>query len=99
MTKTSKEEVVLDHTDRIVLSVEEATQHYDARQALARLGEGLSWVYGTVLEMEHRARAVATREKVDVQIAGPILDALPIGLLSCAFQWYAVSACNYAQLV
>jgi hypothetical protein len=22
-----------------------------------------------------------------------------MGLLSCAFQWYAVSACNYAQLV
>ena len=32
-------------------------------------------------------------------IVGPTLDKQPIGLLSCAFQWYAVSACNYAQLV
>ena len=32
-------------------------------------------------------------------MSGEILDGLPTGLLSCAFQWYAVSACNYAQLV
>lgn len=67
--------------------------------ALARLGEGLFWLHRTVRELERRARIDATSEDVKLAVAGGILDRQPLGLLSCTFQWYAVSACNYAQLV
>lgn len=67
--------------------------------ALARLGEGLFWVYRTVGELERQARLEAAPEDIRLAVAGGILESKPMGLLSCAFQWYAVSACNYAQLV
>jgi hypothetical protein len=91
--------VVLDHLEHVELSEEEVDRHFDARMALARLGEGLFWLYRTVGELEREARAEAAREAVTLAVAGGILDNKPMGLLSCAFQWYAVSACNYAQLV
>lgn len=91
--------MVLDHLEHLELSEEEVDQHFDARMALARLGEGLFWLYRTVGELERQARAEAVREDVRLVVAGGILDNKPMGLLSCAFQWYAVSACNYAQLV
>jgi hypothetical protein len=66
--------------------------------ALARLGEGLAWLYRTVQDLERKAQIDAQPEDVKLAIAGGILDQQPLGFLSCAFQWYAVSACNYAQL-
>ena len=91
--------MVLDHLEHLELSEAEVDEHFDARMALARLGEGLSWLYRTVGELERQARAEAAREDVKLAVAGGILDNKPMGLLSCAFQWSAVSACNYAQLV
>ena len=91
--------MILDHLERIVLSDDEVEEHFDARMALARLGEGLFWLYRTVGELECQARGEADREDVKLAVSGGILDNKPMGLLSCAFQWYAVSACNYAQLV
>jgi hypothetical protein len=91
--------LVLDHLDNLQLPEETADRHFDATMALARLGEGLFWLHGTVGELERRARADAVPEDVKLAVVGGILDSQPLGLLSCAFQWYAVSACNYAQLV
>ena len=91
--------MILDHLDKIELSTEDAEQHFDARMALARLGEGLFWIYRTVGDLERRAQIASAAENVRVAVSGGILDGLPTGLLSCAFQWYAVSAWNDAQLV
>jgi hypothetical protein len=91
--------MILDHIDRLELADEEADDHFDAVMALARLGEGLFWIHGEVSRIETGARAMAAREGVRHVVVGGLLDDLPMGLLSCAFQWYAVSACNYAQLV
>jgi hypothetical protein len=91
--------VILDYLDHIELSEEDVERHFDARMALARLGEGLFWLYRTVGDFERQTQREADREDVKLAVAGGILDPLPMGLLSCAFQWYAVSACNYAQLV
>jgi hypothetical protein len=91
--------VILDHVEHIELPAAEEEEHYAAIQALARLGEGLFWAYGQVAAEEGLARARAAKDDVRVALVGGVLDPLPLGLLSCAFQWYAVSACNYAQLV
>lgn len=91
--------MILDHLDNLELSQEDADRHFDATMALARLGEGLFWLYRTVIELERQAQADAAPEDVRLAVVGGILDRQPLGLLSCVFQWYAVSACNYAQLV
>jgi hypothetical protein len=89
----------LDHLDDLKLPEPEVNDHYDARMALARLGEGLSWIHGVVAEVERQTRTEAEKENTPVVVVAGVLEGKPIGILSCAFQWYAVSACNYAQLV
>jgi len=55
--------------------------------------------FSSAVALELKARKKASKDNVRVAIAGGILDNMPLGLLSCTFQWYAVSMCNYAQLV
>ena len=99
MAARADEERVIDHLEHFKLSAEEVDEHFDATQALDRLGEGLHWLYQRINELERRARAKAAKENVLVDPVLGLLGRQPIGLLSRAFQWYAVSACNYAQLV
>jgi hypothetical protein len=89
--------MILDTVEPIELT--DAEEHFDARMALARLSEGLFWVYRTVSEVERQTRLQASKDNTEVDVVGGVLENKPLGLLSCAFQWYAVSACNYAQLV
>jgi len=91
--------MILDHAEDIKLSEEQVAQHYDSIQALARLGEGLFWIAQEVGKLEQRARLEAAQDDTQIAIVGGLLDDKPMGLLACAFQWYAISACNYAQLV
>lgn len=91
--------MILDHIDKLELPDNELEDHYDARMALARLGEGLFWIHREVGKLEVKARREAAKDDTRIAISGGILDNMPLGLLSCCFQWYAVSVCNYAQLV
>lgn len=91
--------MILDFVDKLELSDNEVEEHYDARMALARLAQGLFWMHREVGKLELRVRKEAAKDNTQVAIAGGILDNLPLGLLSCCFQWYAVSMCNYAQLI
>src|SRR5258708_29932108 len=67
--------------------------------ALARLGEGLFWIHREVAKIELRVRREAAKDNILIALSGGVLENKPVGLLSSAFQWYAVGACNYAQLV
>jgi hypothetical protein len=91
--------LILDYTDNLELSKDLENEYYEVRMALARLGEGLFWLHREVGKIELQTRKEASKDDVQLAIAGGILDNKPIGLLSCMFQWYAISACNYAQLV
>ena len=91
--------MILDYVEPLELSDDEADRHFDARMALARLGEGLFWLYREVAALEATTRQEAAEADVALAVVGGILKDKPTGILSCAFQWYAVSACNYAQLV
>ena len=91
--------LILDYIDNLELSNDLEEGHYEVRMALARLGEGLFWLHREVGKIELKMRKEAAKDDVQLAIAGGILENKPIGLLSCLFQWYAISACNYAQLV
>ena len=91
--------MILDHIDGILLDDEDAESHYEATTALNRLAEGLYWINSQVSEIERQAQAEAAPNRTEIAVIGGILEDKPMGLLSCAFQCYAVSACNYANLV
>ena len=91
--------MILDYTDHLELDVSQEMAHHHSLMALGRLAEGLSWLSREVAAIEREGQAEAAPDNTLIAIVGGILDNKPLGLLSCAFQWYAVSACNYAQLV
>lgn len=91
--------MILDHTNNLKINEEDFENFYELRMALARLGEGLFWLYETAQEYEKQIQVKAEKDDIPLAVVGGILDGLPLGLLSCIFQWYAVSACNYTQLV
>jgi hypothetical protein len=48
--------MILDHIDNLELSDDEANEHIYAQSALARLAEGLFWIYWDVKDKEKYAR-------------------------------------------
>jgi hypothetical protein len=91
--------MILDHKENLVLSDEVAKQYEYATEALTRLADGLFWIDEDVKRVEKYTLSRARKENIQIASAGGILENTPLGRLSCQFQWYAVSAYNYAQLV
>lgn len=91
--------MILDHKENLFLSDETAKQQGYATEALARLADGLFWINEDVKRVEKYTTGKAKKSNVEIATAGGILENTPLGRLSCQFQWYAVSAYNYAQLV
>ncbi len=91
--------MILDYVDNLEIPDSEIEGQFNARMALARLSEGLFWIYNGVTEFENMLRAKAASDNIITAMSGEMMNDVPIGLISCMFQWYAVSACNYAQLV
>jgi hypothetical protein len=91
--------LILDYIENLELTDTKVDQHFDSLMALARLGEGLFWLYQEVSKIEFQIHNEAIKDNTQIAVVGGILDKKPMGLLSCAYQWYAISACNYAHLV
>ena len=91
--------MLLDHKESLRLSDETAKQHEYATEALARLADGLIWIDEDVRRIEKYTTTRARKRDIEIASAGGILVNTPLGRLSCQFQWYAVSAYNYARLV
>ena len=88
--------MILDHIDSLELPNGSLAENYKARMALARLSEELFWLHREAGKIELKMRKEASIDNVEIAIASRILNNKPIDLLSCMFQWYAISACNYA---
>jgi hypothetical protein len=91
--------MILDYKENLALSDEATKQNEYAIEALARLADGLFWINEDVRRIEKYTTTRAIKKDVQIASAGGILENTPLGRLSCQFQWYAVSAYNYAQLV
>ena len=92
--------MILDHIEGLELSEEGlSTQDQSALEALARLRVGLTWLYEEVNTLETEARKRAASENVVFALVGSVMEGMPMAVVACTFQWYAVSACNYIQLV
>ena len=66
---------------------------------LARLSQGLFWLYDSVSQAERLVRKKAEEDNSPIAFEDWIINNVHTDWLSCAFQWYAVSSYNYVRLV
>ena len=101
-TQTQPTETVLDHVDNIRVPgtvFREPTNEY---WALICLRDGLEFLYAQAKQCDHAVgRRIPPRESVNYFGFGnvPEFEQIPKTLLTCAFQWYAVSACQYVRTI
>jgi hypothetical protein len=91
--------MILDHTENLTLISDDEDYLFDAQMTLARLSQGLFWLYNSVAQAEYIARQAAAKDNVLIGIVNGVIKDVPTDWLSCAFQWYAVSVYNYVRLV
>lgn len=91
--------MILDYIDNLILPDDQREKNDYALQTLARLAGGLSWLNEEVSNVERAAREELMRQDIEMSLPGDFLNAKPLALMSCAFQWYASSVSNYVQLV
>ena len=91
--------MLLDRVENLQLTDAAINERYEELMALNRIGTGLWWLYRFVGDWESKLEREAASDDIQLAIAGGILENKPLELLSCAFQWYAISACSYSQLI
>jgi hypothetical protein len=93
---------VLDHIDNIVVPGNVFAEPANEYWALAWLHQGMEVLYQQVRHCDETVRQqVNPHGNVRIVCSGnfPGLPPVPQGLLTCAFHWYAISACQYVRTV
>lgn len=92
--------MIIDHVDDLELPDEQVRKHNNELYTLRNLAVGLSFLNRQVAKVED-AMIGSARGKLKVMAAGniPGVPRTGLSLVTCAFHWYAVSACNYVWLV
>lgn len=93
---------ILDHIDSITVPGNVFAEPANEYWALAWLHQGMEFLYQQVRRCDEVTRQqVNPKEDMRIMCSGnfPGLPQLPQGLLTCAFHWYAISACQYVRTV
>lgn len=92
--------MILDHVDMLKLPDEKAKKYNNEFYTLRNLAVGLQYLYRQVDKVEQTLIG-SIRGKLKLVTAGniPNVPKETLALVTCAFHWYAVSACNYVWLV
>jgi hypothetical protein len=91
--------MILDYIEKLELADDSDEQSFYSRNALAQLANGLFYLNSEVSRIERGYLGKTNQDEDEIQFVGKLIEKLPIGRLCSMFQWYAVSACNYARLV
>jgi len=92
----------LDYIDKIKVDEDVFAEPCNEYWALTFLWEGMEFLYRHTQHYDHVVKKRVDPEcKRDVFICGnhPALQGVPIRLLTSAFHWYAISACQYVTTV
>ena len=93
---------ILDHVDDIEVPGNVFNEPANEYWALVSLHQGMEFLYRQATEYDEVARrAMNPSGKSRVFAFGnvPEFSKIPQGLLTCAFHWYAISACQYVRTV
>lgn len=101
-TETNTTVTILDHIDKITVSGNVFHEPVNEYWALICLQDGMEFLYHQALRSD---QAVSQQVNPDdsVRFFGcgnvPAFNQVPKSLLTCAFHWYAISACQYVRTV
>jgi hypothetical protein len=93
---------VLDHIDNIIVPGEVFQEPKNEYWALICLWDGLEFLYHQAAHCDEMVKQqVNPQGKFRVVGLGnlPVFNQIPKTLLTCAFHWYAISACQYVRTV
>ena len=93
--------MIIDHVDRLELSENDVEKYYNQLQLLHTLATGLDYLYRQVSKLEDKVNErLDTKNRLVVSYGNnPKLRDIPFSLISCAFRWYSVTACDYVRIV
>lgn len=93
---------VLDHIDNITVAGRVFEHPANEYWALVCLRQGMEFLYRQAQQCDLAMKAMVNPSG-NVKYGGfgnlPEMRAIPTALLTCAFHWYAISACQYARTV
>ena len=90
----------IDYIDKLELTDDEASKHFNELHSLGYLAHGLWFLYDQILKIEDQINERAGKNKRVFHYGNsPDLEGIPQDLVACAFHWYAVSACNYVKMI
>ena len=98
----TSESTILDHIDGIQVPGQVFERPANEYWALVCWRQGMEFLYNQVSVSDKIARENMNPDgnlKVVTWGNSPGLEGLPKGLITCAFHWYAVSACQYVRTV
>ncbi len=93
---------VLDHIENIKVPGDVFKEPGNEYYALIYLHDGLEFLYHQAARIDEVAKQqLNPQDKLQIMNFGniPELNQIPQTLLTCAFHWYAISACQYVRLV
>lgn len=91
--------IVLDHLEGIRLNADTSSRYHNELQLLAAWQHGLRFLCQQVRAMEQIALAELTMSDAARDASNSPQAGCALPNLGCCFQWYAVTLCNYVELV
>ena len=92
--------MIVDHLDQLKLSDDMLDTRGNELNSLRYLAEGLEFLNIQIKRIEDKVVEQLPCNQVHLFYGNaPGFEWIPLGLVACAFHWYAVSACNYARMV
>lgn len=101
-TKCSNEFTVLDYVEGIKVPGDVFAKPANEYWALVFLRDGMKFLHRQAVRCDEVVRGQINPDgKLKIISCGnlPELSSVPQGLLTCAFHWYAIAACQYVRTV
>jgi hypothetical protein len=93
---------VLDYEDGIQVPGNVFAEPVNEYWALMCLKQGLEYLYHQISQYDQMVQTRVNSDgngRVTILFNHPVFAGVPMRLLTCAFHWYAVSACQYVRTV
>lgn len=92
--------MIIDHIDNLKLTDSQVRNSYNELHSLDYLAKGLEFLYDQVQKLEGEViKRVGNDRQVYLYGNAREFRGIPLGLVACAFHWYAVTVCNYVKMV